>query len=80
MISARRRHYLKQRLELRQLDVDQADLAIEERAREPRRLEEGDHELRPIAIANHSRGHCPARLRVDEVAIGNAMASAGAHP
>lgn len=76
MISSLRRHYLKQFLELRQLDVDQADLLIEERVREPRGLEEGDHELRPIVIGNYSRGYRPARLRVDKIVIENAVAQA----
>jgi len=80
MIMALRRHCLKQLFEFHHLDVYQADLLIEECVCEPWRLEESDHELRAVAIANHSRGYRPARLRVNEIVIENAVASAGAHP
>jgi hypothetical protein len=47
--------------EFHHLDVYHADLLIEKCVCEPWRLEESDHELRAVAIANHSRGLSAAR-------------------
>lgn len=67
-------------LERGELDIDEFDLLVEEGVREPRRLEEGHNELRPLTIRNDARGHGPACLGIVIVVIKDPMAGIRADP